>query len=88
MEEKETLTVVREDGREVEVEVLSYFTLKSNNKEYLIYTENKIDKNGNVEVSTSEVVTHEDGSVTLEGVESEEVWAEIKQVMIDIAKGE
>ena len=48
MEEKETLKITDENGVEKEVEVLSYFTLKSNGKDYLIYTENKEDADGNI----------------------------------------
>ena len=50
MEEKQMINVVNEQGEEVEVEVVAYFTLNSNNKKYLIYTENKEDEAGNVDV--------------------------------------
>lgn len=86
MEEKQMLKITDETGVEKEVEVLSYFTLNSNGKKYLIYTENVTDKSGNVEIYTSEVVEKEDGSIELYGVEDENVWNEIKQVMIDLAK--
>lgn len=86
MEEKQMLKITDETGAEKEVEVLSYFTLNSNGKKYLIYTENVTDEAGNVEIYTSEVVEKEDGSIELFGVEDENVWNEIKQVMIDLAK--
>ena len=86
MEEKQMINVVNEQGEEVEVEVVAYFTLNSNNKKYLIYTENKEDEAGNVEVYTSEVIENEDGTITLEGIDDEETWVEIKKVMVDIAK--
>ena len=87
-EKKEMIKVINEEGNEVEVEIIAYFTLKSNNKQYLIYTENKMDANGNVEVYTSEVMKQEDGSTILAGIEDDGVWTEIKKLMIDIAKGE
>ncbi|MDD2392167.1 MAG: DUF1292 domain-containing protein [Bacilli bacterium] len=86
MEEKQMLKITDETGVEKEVEVLSYFTLNSNGKKYLIYTENVTDESGNVEIYTSEVVEKEDDSIELYGVEDENVWNEIKQVMIDLAK--
>lgn len=86
MEEKQMLKITDEQGVEKEVEVLSYFTLNSNGKKYLIYTENISDAAGNVEIYTSEVVEKEDGSIDLLGVEDDNVWNEIKQVMIDLAK--
>lgn len=86
MENKEMIKIVDELGAEKEVEVVSYFSLKSNNKDYLIYTENKVDASGNIEVYTSEVVNSVDGSIELKGIEDDAVWSEIKKVMLDIAK--
>lgn len=86
VEEKEIINIIDENGIEKEVEVVAYFTLKSNNKEYLIYTENKTDANGNVEIYTSEVVNNPDGTATLQGVDDDATWTEIKKVMLDIAK--
>lgn len=86
MENKEMIKIVDELGAEKEVEVVSYFNLKSNNKDYLIYTENKVDASGNVEVYTSEVVNNADGSIELKGIDDDAVWSEIKKVMLDIAK--
>lgn len=86
MEEKEIIKIVDETGVEKEVEVVAFFTLKMNNKKYLIYTENKTDAAGNVEVSTSEVIDNGDDTVTLAGIDDDAVWVEIKKVMLDIAK--
>lgn len=86
MEEKKTIKIFDENGVEKEVEVIAYFTLAANNKDYLIYTENKTDANGNVEVYTSEVVHKDDNTTELLGVDDDNVWAEIKKVMIEIAK--
>ena len=86
MEEKEILNIVDENGVAKQVEVVAYFTLKTNGKDYLIYTENKTDASGNVEVSVSEVVEEADGTVVFNGVDDEAVWVEVKKVMLDIAK--
>ena len=86
MDENRMIKILDENGVEKQVEVIAYFTLTLNNKDYLIYTENKTDANGNVEVYTSEVV-QKDGEVTeLMGIDDDNVWAEIKKVMIEIAK--
>lgn len=86
MEENKTIKIFDQNGVEKEVEVVAYFTLTMNNKDYLIYTENKTDANGNVEVYTSEVVHKEDNTTELVGISDDNVWAEIKKVMIEIAK--
>ena len=86
MNAKEMINIIDETGTAKQVEVVAYLTLKSNDKDYLIYTENKTDASGNVEVYTSEVVANADGTVTLAGITEENVWVEIKKVMLDIAK--
>ena len=83
MEGKETLNVIDENGVEKEVEVLSYFTLKSNGKDYLIYTENQEDTNGNVYTYTSEVIENNE-SVVLKGIEDQSVLDEIKSIISEI----
>jgi len=86
MEENKTIKIFDENGVEKEVEVIAYFTLTMNNKDYLIYTENKEDANGNVEVYTSEVIHKDDNTTELLGIDDDNVWTEIKKVMIEIAK--
>ncbi len=86
MNNKEIINIIDETGANKQVEVVAYFTLKLNGKDYLIYTENKTDPSGNVEVYTSEVVANVDGTATLTSVTDEAIWVEIKKVMLDIAK--
>ena len=86
MNNKEIINIIDETGANKQVEVVAYFTLKLNGKDYLIYTENKTDPSGNVEVYTSEVVANVDGTATLASVTDEAIWVEIKKVMLDIAK--
>ena len=82
MEGKETLRITDENGIEKEVEVLSYFKLKSNGKDYLIYTENEEDANGNILTYTSEVVGDGD-TVELKGIEDPEIVNEIKEIILE-----
>ena len=87
MEGKETLRITDENGVEKEVEVLSYFKLKSNDKDYLIYTENEEDDNGNVLTYTSEVVGDGD-TIELRGIEDPEVLKEIKEIILETINSE
>ena len=82
MEGKETLRITDENGVEKEVEVLSYFKLKSNGKDYLIYTENEEDSNGNVLTYTSEVIGDGD-TIELKGIEDPDVISEIKDIILE-----
>ena len=89
MEEKEItrdiMTIVGEDGSEEKVEVVLAFEFKDNKKEYVVYTKNEKDENGNVTVYVSNV-NRESGSPELLGVESEEEWARIKDVLRELSR--
>lgn len=85
--EKDTIKIIDENGQEKVVDIVAFLTLKSNRKKYLIYTENKKDEKGNVEIYTSELTENDKGAIILAGVEDEMVWNDIKQVLVNISKG-
>lgn len=74
---KRTLKVVNNDGREIEYEVLLIFTLRKTGKNYVVYTDNTVDDNGNLNVFAS-IYFKEDDS-RLEQIETEEEWNEIEK---------
>lgn len=74
---KRTLKVVNNDGREIEYEVLLAFTLRKTGKNYVVYTDNTVDDNGNLNVFAS-IYFKEDDS-RLEQIETEEEWNEIEK---------
>lgn len=85
-ERKKIMSIVSEDGTvEEEVEVIFAFEFKDNQKEYVIYTRNETDENGNITVYVSHV-DRESGTPKLLGVESEEEWARIKDVLRELSK--
>lgn len=86
MEDKEIINILDETGVNKQVQVVAYFKLKHDGKDYLIYTENKTDPSGNVEVYTSEVVSNPDNTISLASVTDDKVWVEIKRTMLEIAK--
>ncbi|MFI3307765.1 MAG: DUF1292 domain-containing protein [Mycoplasmatota bacterium] len=80
------IKVINSDGIEKEVEVLLLFTLKDNNKDYILFTEGEVD--GNLQkISASEVVKSENG-YTLEKIESDLIWSKVKDVMRNVIKDE
>lgn len=85
MEEKEMIKITDEHGVEKDMEILHYFTLESNGKDYLVYTEGKEDSAGDVIVYTSEVMEQEDG-IELIGIEDEKVLEEVTKILTDIAQ--
>ena len=84
-EEKRIMSIVSEDGTTEEVEVILAFEFKDNKKEYVIYTKNEKDENGNVTVYVSNV-DRESGEPKLMGVEDEAEWARIKDVLRELSK--
>ncbi len=84
--EKEILNITDENGKEKEIEVLHYFTLESNNKDYMVYTENEEDDKGNILIYTSEIVEKDD-EVELKAITDSKILEEVTKVLTDIIQG-
>ena len=87
MNENKTMKIVSDDGLSEEVEVVFAFEFKDNKKEYVIYTKNERDEDNNITVYVSNV-DRSNGETRLLGVESEEEWNRIKDVLRELAKSE
>lgn len=87
MEDKKKMSIVSENGTVEEVEVVIAFEFKDTNKEYVVYTKNEKDENGNITVYVSRV-ERESGKPKLCGVESESEWSRIKDVLRELSKDE
>ena len=77
------------DGyREVgEVELICAFEIPSLSGKYIIYTKNEKDDNDNITVYVSHV-DRSSGEPKLLGVEDEEEWSRIKDVLRELSKSE
>ena len=84
-EKKRTIVVLDESGNEKEAEILSAFTIKKYNKNYILYTLNEVDENEMVKIYASELI-EKDNMYSLAAIESDEEWTAVKEVMKDIAK--
>ena len=85
--EKKMMSIVAEDGSVEEVEVILAFEFKDTKKEYVIYTKNEKDDNDNITVYVSHV-DRTSGEPKLLGVEDEEEWSRIKDVLRELSKSE
>ena len=81
------MSIVAEDGTLEEVEVILAFEFKDTKKEYVIYTKNEKDDNDNITVYVSHV-DRSSGEPKLLGVEDEEEWSRIKDVLRELSKSE
>lgn len=84
---KDIMINVLPDGTEEEVERLLSFKFKDNNKEYVIYTKNEVDENGNITIYISNV-TREGDNVVLTTVSDDAEWARIKDVLRELSKND
>ncbi len=86
-DKKRTMIVLDEQGNEKEAEVLSAFTVKKYNKNYILYTLNEVDENEMVKIYASELI-EKDNMYSLGAIESDEEWTAVKEVMKEVAKSE
>ena len=87
MNENKMMKIVSDDGLSEEVEVVFAFEFKDNKKEYVIYTKNERDEDNKITVHVPNV-ERSNGETRLLGVESEEEWNRIKDVLRELAKSE
>ena len=86
-DKKNIMITTLPDGTEEEVEVLLAFKFNDNDKEYVIYTKNEVDENGNVTIYISNVVRNGD-NVSLTKVADDAEWTRIKNVLRELSKTE
>ena len=81
------MTIVKEDGTKEEVNVVLAFEFKDTGKEYIVYTKNEKDENENVTVYVSNV-DRSSGEPKLLGIDDEEEWNRVKDVLRELSKAE
>ncbi len=85
MENKKMVTINKLDGTKEEVEVIIVFQFNDTKKEYMVYTKNEMDDSGNITIYVSEVIRNGE-EVKLAGVETDDEWLKIKDVLRELAK--
>lgn len=84
--EKEYITVSLENGDLVKYEVITAVA-DQNDNQFVIYTDNKIDDVGNVNLFTSKIISHDDDSYELVDLSDEE-WDSIKEFIDELSSDE
>ncbi|HHT38128.1 MAG TPA: DUF1292 domain-containing protein [Mollicutes bacterium] len=80
MEEKNTFTVIDNEGKEVECEVLFTFDSDETGKHYIVYTDGTVDEEGNTKVYASTFDPEKDAS-DLGPIETEKEWKIIESIL-------
>ena len=87
MEQKKLLSIIKEDGTREEVELLVCFEFNDTKKEYVVYTKNEKDENGNITIYVSSVDRTEE-IPRMGAIESDEEWSKIKDVLRELSKND
>lgn len=87
MDTKKMMKIYLDNGTVEEVEVLLTFELLDLKKQYVVYTKNEVDENGNVTIYIS-TVNKEGENVRLTNIATDEEWSKIKDVLRELAKSE
>ena len=82
-EEKMTFTVIDDNGKEVECEVLFTFESDETKKNYIVYTDNSQDDEGNTKVYASIYEPNEE-NLTLTAIEDEKEWKIIDTILNEL----
>jgi len=83
MENKNFFTVVNDEGKEVQCEILFTFESEETKKNYIVYTDNTTDKDGNVKVYAS--IYDPNGETTeLQPIETDREWKIIETILESI----
>ena len=82
-EEQMTFKVVNEEGKEIECEVLFTFESDETKKNYIVYTDNTLDDEGNTKVYASIYNPNEEETKLLP-IESDKEWKIIETILEEL----
>lgn len=83
MEEKMTFKITNDEGKEVECEVLFTFESDETGKNYMVYTDNTTDEEGNTKVYAS-IYNPEKEDQVLQPIETDKEWTIIETVLNEL----
>ena len=83
MKDKQKFIVVDEKGKEIECEPLFTFESEETNKQYVVYTDNTKDKNGNIRVFASIYEVTDKGNKLLP-IKRDKEWKVIEMILESI----
>ncbi len=92
MENKEitqdnTFTIVNDEGKEIKCEVLFTYEDEKTKKNYIAYTDNTLDEEGNIKVYASIFNPEEENPVLLP-IETDEEWKLIEGILTSLSNPE
>lgn len=86
--DKKIMSIALPDGSVDEVEVIVSFEFHDTKKEYVVYTKNEMDENGNITIYVAALKRKDDDQIVLGNIETDEEWTRIKEVLRELAKND
>ena len=80
-QDKNSFTVINDEGKEVKCDVLFTFDSDETKKSYIVYTDNTKDKDGNIQVYASIFNPESEDSTELLPIETEKEWKVIETIL-------
>lgn len=77
---KNTFTMIDQEGNEIVYDVLFTFESEETNKNYIVYTDQSKDENGNIQVYAS-IYDPNDPNSKLEAITTEKEWKVIETIL-------
>ncbi len=84
-EEEMTFKVIDDEGKEIECEILFTFESDETKKNYIVYTDNTLDEEGNTKVYAS-IYTPDTDNTKLLPIETEKEWKIIETILEELQK--
>lgn len=82
-EEVMTFKVINDEGKEIECEVLFTFESDETKKNYIVYTDNTLDDEGNTKVYAS-IYNPDEDETKLIPIETEKEWKIIETILSEL----
>ncbi|MDD3341236.1 MAG: DUF1292 domain-containing protein [Bacilli bacterium] len=83
MEEKMTFTVTDDEGKNIECEALFTFESDETGKNYIVYTDNTTDEEGNTKVYAS-IYNPNEENTSLQPIETDKEWKLIETILSEL----
>ena len=77
---KDSFSMIDEDGNEIVYDVLFTFESEETGKNYIVYTDNQRDENGNIQVYAS-TYDPENPKSRLEAIQTDKEWKVIETIL-------
>lgn len=81
------ITVTTESGRKMEANVIDVIEIPDFNKQYVFYTFDEKTDDGQMKMYVS-ILVEEDNGITLQGIQDDDEWDVVKEVLDSMYKDE